>query len=235
MLEIIYKDEHLIAINKPAGLLVHKSAIDKHEELNAMHLLRDQLGQWVYPLHRLDKPTSGILLFASHADMAKSMGELFEQRILQKTYMAVVRGFADQAGCIDYALKPKADFKSDKKRYAKKEAQEAVTYYNCLAQVELPYEVDKYPTSRYSLLELKPKTGRKHQLRRHLKHINHPIIGDTHYGKGPHNRFFKAHFDCGRLLLAATALVFQHPVTEKEIVIEAGVDKDFQNVINVFK
>ncbi len=233
-LEIIYQDEHLVAINKPAGLLVHKSHVDKYENLNAMHLLRDQLGQWVYPLHRLDKPTSGVLLFALDPGSAKQMGEQFEQKVISKTYLAITRGYVELEGVIDYALKPVADFKSDKKRIAQKEAQEAKTAYKCLKQVELLYAVDKYPSSRYSLVELYPETGRKHQLRRHLKHINHPIIGDPRYGKSVHNRFFQSQFDCRRLLLASTQLQFMHPVNNEQITIKAGIGEEFSKVLGIF-
>lgn len=233
-LDIIFQDQYLIAVNKPAGLLVHKSPIDKYETQNAMHILRDQLGQWVYPLHRLDKPTSGVLLFALDSDIAKTVSEQFEQHAMQKKYLAVVRGYIDQCGCIDKPIKPTADFKTDKKRYQQKAAQDAVTEYICKGQIELPYTVDKYPTSRYSLVELYPKTGRKHQLRKHLKYISHPIIGDARYGKSSHNHFFKTHFACQRLLLAAQSLLLQHPVTGDQVSIEAGLDRSFQKIVDQF-
>ena len=190
-LPIIYQDEYLVAIHKPAGLLVHKSLIDKHETQYAMQILRDQIGQWVYPLHRLDRPTSGVLLFGLSKEIAQLMGEQFEQRLLQKTYWAIVRGYINNEGIIDHPIKPTADFKRDKERMAQKEAQEAITGYRRLGTLELPYLVDQFPTSRYSLVELSPQTGRKHQLRKHLKHLSHPTIGDPKYGKSKHNHFFK--------------------------------------------
>ena len=223
-LAILYRDEYLVAVHKPAGLLVHKTHIDQHETLNAMHILRDQLGQWVYPVHRLDRPTSGVLLFALDASTAKVMGEQFAQCLVNKTYQAIVRGYTPWQALIDHPLKPTADFKSQRRKVAQKPAQAAQTAYTCLGQLELPYTVDKYPCSRYSLLELRPKTGRKHQLRKHLKHISHPIIGDPKYGKSRHNHFFKQHFDCHRLLLAATQLHFFHPVTEKPVNIQAEIE-----------
>ncbi|MFT5420082.1 MAG: tRNA pseudouridine65 synthase [Candidatus Endobugula sp.] len=233
-LHIIYQDEHLIAINKPAGLLVHKSPIDKYETVYAMRLLRDQIGQWVYPLHRLDRPTSGVLLFALSPEVAKLMGEQFSQHSIEKTYWAIVRGTIDEGGTIDHPLKPTADFKSDKPRFALKEAQAALTQYQRLGTLELPYCVDRYPSSRYSLVELRPKTGRKHQLRKHLKHRSHPIIGDPKYGKSKHNNFFKTHFDCARLLLAATALEFTHPISEAKVRIEYPVDGIFKQLCAQF-
>ena len=234
MLEILYQDEHLVAIHKPAGLLVHRSELDYYETQNAMHLLRDQLGCWVYPVHRLDKPTSGVLLFALDEATARAMGELFEKGEVKKEYLAVVRGFTAEYGMIDHPLKPIADFKSQQQKAKLKSAQPAITRYERIGQLELPIAVDKYPTSRYSLLKLMPQTGRKHQLRRHCKHISHPIIGDPKYGKSKHNRFFAEHFGRKRLLLAATALSFLHPANQSLIEIKANVEGGFANVFESF-
>lgn len=233
-LPIIYQDEYLIAIHKPAGLLVHKSPIDKHETQYAMQILRDQIGQWVYPLHRLDRPTSGVLLFGLSPKIAQLMGQQFENRDIGKTYQAIVRGYINGEGTIDHPIKPTADFKSDKQRFALKQAQEAVTDYRRIGTLEIPYPVDHFPTSRYSLVELSPKTGRKHQLRKHLKHLSHPIIGDPKYGKSKHNNFFKEHYHCHRLLLAATQLTFTHPITKKCIVVHASIDGVFSDLSNLF-
>jgi len=233
-LPIIYQDEYLVAIHKPAGLLVHKSLIDKHETQYAMQILRDQIGQWVYPLHRLDRPTSGVLLFGLSKEIAQLMGEQFEQRLLQKTYWAIVRGYINNEGIIDHPIKPTADFKRDKERMAQKEAQEAITGYRRLGTLELPYLVDQFPTSRYSLVELSPQTGRKHQLRKHLKHLSHPTIGDPKYGKSKHNHFFKEHFNCHRLLLAATQLTFTHPITHAPLTISAPVEDVFSDISQLF-
>jgi len=233
-LNIIYHDQQLIAINKPEGLLVHRSHIDRYEMSNAMHMLRDQIGQWVYPAHRLDRPTSGVLLFALQPETAKKMGLKFEKHEIQKTYHAIVRGYIAEKGIIDHPIKPTADFKSDKKRVSQKPAQEAVTEFTRLGTLELPYCVDKFQTSRYSLVELSPKTGRKHQLRKHMKHLSHPIIGDPKYGKSKHNRFFQEYFSCERLLLASTALSFTHPITEEPISIHAKVSGIFEELATQF-
>ena len=233
-LKILYYDNALIAIHKPAGLLVHKSAIDQHETLNAMHILRDQIGRWVYPLHRLDRPTSGVLLFALSSEIAKIIGEQFVQQKIHKVYQAIVRGYIAQSGVIDHPIKPTADFKSDKEKVALKPAQEAITTFQRLGTLELPYYVDTFPSSRYSLVELTPKTGRKHQLRKHMKHLSHPIIGDPKYGKSKHNHFFQQQFNCHRLLLTATKIVFSHPITQQIMTINATVDGTFKEVADQF-
>ena len=233
-LNIIYQDSSLVAIHKPEGLLVHKSHIDRHDTRNAMHMLRDQLGQWVYPVHRLDKPTSGILLFALSPNIAQQMGQQFEQHEVHKTYWAVVRGYIAEQGIIDHPIKPIADFKQDRQRVATKPPQDAVTEFTRLGTLELPYCVDKFPSSRYSLVVLHPKTGRKHQLRRHLKHLSHPIIGDPKYGKSKHNYFFEEHFGCKRLLLAATGIRFEHPADKKQVIITQKVEGKFADIARLF-
>ena len=212
LLPIIYQDQHLVVIDKPSGLLVHRSRLASDAKVFAMQLLRDQLGQHVYPLHRLDRPTSGLLVFALDSDTARLVNEQWAERSVEKTYHAVVRGYVDDGGIIDYPLKEELDKIADKDARGDKEAQQAVTEYRCLKRIELPFKVSKkHDTSRYSLVELKPKTGRKHQLRRHMSHIRHPIIGDSRHGEGRHNRFFRDQFGCDRLLLAATQIRFQHP------------------------
>jgi tRNA pseudouridine65 synthase len=231
-LDIIHQDNFMVAIHKPAGLLVHKSPIDKYETRYAMKILRDQIGQWVYPVHRLDKPTSGILLFALHPDIANQISESFEKHQVEKTYRAIVRGYSPASGTIDHALKEIAVFKHLQKIVEQKKPQEAVTFFSTISKFELPYSDGRFPTSRYSLMELKPKTGRKHQLRRHLKHISHPIIGDVKYGKGSHNRLFQEKFDSNRLLLAATELSFTHPVTNKKITLKCTPEGSFRNTLH---
>ena len=205
-LEIIYQDSDLVAINKPSGLLVHRSMIAKHETRFAIQLLRDQLGQRVYPVHRLDRPTSGVLLFALSSAVAREVSELFQQKRVEKQYIALVRGWIKESGCLDYPLKEQQDSYTDSKASSDKPAQEAVTRYRPLAHFELPYPVGRYDSVRYSWLELTPETGRKHQLRRHMAHLRHPIIGDTTHGDGKQNHFFWQHFSHQRLMLHASVL-----------------------------
>jgi tRNA pseudouridine65 synthase len=233
-LPILYQDEFLVAINKPAGLLVHRSNIDRHETRFALQLLRDQLGQTVFPVHRLDKPTAGVLVFALSAEVARKMMDVFHSQSLEKTYLALVRGIPLEHDVIDYPLTEELDKMTDRLAQQHKPAQTAVTHYQRLASVELPFTVGRYATSRYSLVRLSPKTGRKHQLRRHLKHIFHPIIGDTTHGDGQHNQFFRQHFHCHQLLLSATTLTFPHPCTQQPLSIQAPLSTEFNQLLNTF-
>lgn len=230
-LRILYQDESVVAVEKPPGLLVHKSPIDKHETRYAMKILRNQIGQWVYPCHRIDKPTSGVLLFALSSEAASEIGRQFESHTVRKTYLALVRGYTPLKGKIEHPLREIAVFKNEKP-FEDKEPQQALTHYERLAGYELPYSDGRFPTSRYSLIKLHPKTGRKHQIRRHLKHISHPIIGDVKYGKGTHNRLFRDDFACARLLLAATEIRFKHPKSGDDTVISGTLGEDFQALLD---
>lgn len=228
-LDIIYRDSHYIAINKPAGLLVHRSAIAHQETHFALQQLRDQTGQRVYAIHRLDKPTSGVLLFGLQQEAARHLSDAFAERQVSKIYLAVVRGFTQPHGLIDYPLADEADRLYQNRSRVKAAA--ARTAYRTLAQVELPVAVGRYASSRYSLLEINPHTGRRHQIRRHMKHILHPIIGDVKYGEGRHNRFFRANYNCHRLLLSAMQLSFVHPYTQAHIHLTAPLDTVFLGLI----
>ncbi|MDD5391431.1 MAG: tRNA pseudouridine(65) synthase TruC [Thiothrix sp.] len=233
MLDILYRDDHLVAINKPSGLLVHRSLIDRHETRFAIQLTRDQIGQKVYPVHRLDKPTSGVLLFALDSDTARRLTEQFTAGLIQKTYLAIVRGYTDDAGVIDHPLKEELDKIADAAADQNKPAQAAVTHYRRLMQFELPYCVDHHPSSRYSLVELCPKTGRKHQLRRHMKHISHHMIGDTTHGNGKHNQFFREQFSVQRLLLHAASLHCTHPHSGETLTLSGDLPEDFAQVVRL--
>ncbi len=233
-LQLIYEDDYFVAINKPAGLVVHRSILARQERQFALQMVRDQIGKLVYPVHRLDKPTSGVLLFALSPEIAKKTSNMFTTNSVHKKYMAVVRGHTENEGIINHALKKVKDklLISSEPDNCKK--QEALTDYKRIAIVEIPQMVDKYPTSRYSLVELTPKHGRRHQLRRHMKHISHPIIGDTEYGKSKHNNYFRKTLNCHRLLLSATKLHFIHPVTNNEIIITAELDMEFVSILKEF-
>lgn len=234
MLEIIYQDDYLVAVNKPAGMLVHRSWLDKHETQFVMQTLRDQIGQHVFPLHRLDRPTSGVLVFALSSEVAAQVMPMFANHEMEKTYHAVVRGWIEQGDVLDYPLKVELDKIADKFADQDKEAQEAITAYQPLAKVEVAHSTGRFPTSRYSLIEMKPKTGRKHQLRRHMHHLSHPIVGDTTHGDGRHNRLYREHYDCHRLLLHASMLEFVHPFNGKKLRLEANFDSTWQRLFSEF-
>lgn len=225
-LEILFQDKYYLAVNKPSGLLVHRSPISKSEKRFALQIVRNQVGCRVFPVHRLDRPTSGVLLFALSSEAAKRAARLFQSNLIKKTYMAVVRGYIQKSGTIYHPLKALDAHLHSAPRLS------AVTCYRRITRIELPYAVDRYPTARYSLVSLFPQSGRRHQLRRHMKHISHPIIGDTRYGKSTHNHLFKNHFQVSRLLLAATTLKFTHPYTREEINIEAKPGTCFEYVMS---
>ncbi|MEQ8471886.1 MAG: pseudouridine synthase [Marinoscillum sp.] len=220
MLEILYQDDVVVAINKPPGLLVHRSPIAKDVEVFAMQLLRDQLGQHVYPAHRLDRKTSGVLLFALNAESHKLLQQQFAEKTVQKTYYAIVRGFTPTEGTIDYALK-REDGKS----------QEAVTHYQLADQAELPVPFGKHSTSRYSLLKITPETGRMHQIRKHMAHIFHPIIGDRPHGCNKQNRLFKETWNMSEMMLHARSLTFTHPVNQQQITVSADFSMEFHRMM----
>jgi len=231
MLPILYQDEYIVVIDKPSGLLVHRSMIDKHETRFALQMVRDQIGQYVYPVHRLDKPTSGVLVMALSKEIAIKLSEQFMQKLITKKYIALVRGYTLAEGCIDYALKEQLDKMTDKQADQDKPAQEAVTHYKTLWQGEIPIAVGRYDSSRYSLISLSPETGRKHQLRRHMKHIFHPIVGDTTHGDGKHNTMFRNNFSLQRLLLVAKQLGFEHPVTKESMRFSASIGEEFEAIL----
>ncbi len=230
-LEIIYRDEHLVAVYKPAGLLVHRSDIDRRETVFAVQLLRDQLGQRVHTVHRLDKPTAGLMLFALSAGDATRLSVDFQNRRVSKQYRALVRGFMPSEGTIDYAYALRFD-PLDPATHDQTRKLDAVTHYQCLQQLELALPSGRYAQARFSLLEVQPETGRKHQIRRHMKHLSHPIAGDTTYGDGRQNQLVREHFDCHRLMLCATGLCFKHPQSGEQLDLKVEPDTDFSTVLN---
>jgi tRNA pseudouridine65 synthase len=227
-LPILYSDDAIVVVNKPSGLLVHRSPIDRHETRFAVQIVRDQLGRRVYPVHRLDKGTSGVLAFALDRETARSLASAFAGHQVVKTYLAIVRGWPAETGEIDYPLAAVQDEYAPSPETGPKESR---TLFRRLETVELPHRVDRYPTSRYALVELQPDTGRRHQLRRHLAHVSHPIIGDSTYGKGRHNRLFAELFGVQRLLLACVRLEFAHPRDGRDLCFEAAPGEGFESVV----
>ena len=222
MLEIVYQDEDLIVINKPHGLLVHRSKIANDATEFALQILRDQVGRHVSPVHRLDRKTGGLLMFAFNKEAEIAMHLQFQESAVQKKYKAIVRGFAPDALDIDYPLV--------KENGA---IQEAFTSFVTLSRAELPIPLGNHPTSRYSLVEATPTTGRMHQLRKHFAHIFHPIIGDRKHGCNKQNRFFKEQWEMTTMLLHASELTFIHPVTKKQIHLTADLQDEFKRVMQL--
>lgn len=223
-LEIDYQDDNLIAINKPHGLLVHRSPIATNTDEFAVQILRNQIGKWVYPAHRLDRKTGGILLFALNEEINKSLQQLFYTQQVNKVYHAIVRGFTDEEGIINYPLK-----KDDRT------IQEAITRYKTIAKSEIDISLGKHATSRYSLVEVYPETGRMHQIRKHFAHIFHPIIGDRPHGCNKQNKLFKEKWNMQTMMLHASELSFIHPVSKQIIIIKAPVQEEFKRMINTLK
>ena len=229
-LEVLYLDEYLVAINKPTGLLVHRSPIDRHETRFALQLIRDQIGKRVYPLHRLDKPTSGVLVFAFSPEVAALAQQSMAAPSSQKDYPAVVRGYCPDTN----VAHPITEEHDTRARRSPGAAKPALTHVQSLASIDLDIAIETYPQSRYSLVRAQPVTGRRHQIRRHLKHIAHPIIGDAKHGRGRHNRYFAEYFGCSRLLLHAQRLRLVHPINGESLSIEAPLDDQFNALLDRF-
>lgn len=223
-MEILYQDEYFTAVNKPNAILVHATAISRQDTVFVLQLLREQLGHRVTPVHRLDRPTSGVLVFGHTKEAVGALSKAFAQNETSKTYLAMVRGWCPESGTIDYPV-PKKD---------EGELQEAVTHFNRIATTEIPVAVGRYNSARYSLVEVRPKTGRMHQIRRHFKHIRHGIIGDIRYGDRFHNRYFREERAQKYLFLHAYRLSFTHPYTGVNITIEAALPQHFSDIIRDF-
>jgi len=224
MLEILYQDEYLVAINKPHGLLVHRSKIAKDVDEFAIQLLRDQINQIVFPVHRLDRKTSGILLFALSKEVNSIMQQQFMNHEIEKKYLAIVRGYTEDKTTIDYDLK-----REDGK------IQNAITKFITLQKTEANFSSNGFDTSRYSLIELSPQTGRFHQIRKHMAHLRHPIIGDRPHGCNKQNKLFLERFNLSSMMLHALNLIFIHPMTNQEVIITADTSKEFSRMKEVLE
>lgn len=207
-LPTLHQDGFLLAVDKPAGLAVHRGMA--RDRAVALQWVRDQVGRHVHAVHRLDRATSGVLLFALDPVSARRMQERFEVGAVEKRYLALVRGIPPEAGVIDHPIPRDVDGPRAP----------AVTEFRRLATFE-----------RYALVEARPRTGRRHQIRRHFKHISHPLIGDVRYGKGEHNRLFRERFGLHRLALHALELAFDHPETGERLRILAPVPEDLTRLL----
>jgi tRNA pseudouridine65 synthase len=221
-LEIIFQDDALVAVNKPNGLLVHRSSIASQESTFALQLIRDQTGKKVYPVHRLDRKTSGVLVFAFDGEIAKLLQEQFISQAIIKKYLAITRGYFPDEIEVDYPLTNDRNKKQD-----------AITFFKMLKKTEIDIPFGGHPTSRYSLVEIFPKTGRQHQIRKHCNHLRHPIIGDRPHGCNKQNRFFKERWNLMTMLLHAKELSFVHPVSGQDLTLRAELNTEFIRMLEV--
>lgn len=211
---VLYQDQHLVAIHKPAGILVHRTGISA-DRVFVLQELRNQLGQHVYPVHRLDRGTSGVLVFAMDPEAARAIQAVMESERSRKTYITIVRGWLPDEGRIDKPLQ----------KDGTGELQEALTTYRCIAKGELAIPVDRYPTARYSLADVQLHTGRMHQIRRHFDHLRHPVIGDFKHGDRHHNHAWQTHFASDAMQLHAFRLVIPHPFSGKILDLQTPPDQ----------
>jgi tRNA pseudouridine65 synthase len=227
-MDILFQDDHFFAINKPAGYFIHppeRSPYPVPRERICLYHLRERMKREVFPVHRLDAPTSGVVLFAMSRGDARELNRLFAERLVHKTYHAVVRGFVAEEGRIDIPLEI-AGF--DK-------AMESETLYKRLAVTEFPVAVGtKYPTARYSLVQVHPVSGRWHQIRRHFDRVAHPLLGDIEHGDSHHNRFFRDDLKIPGLCLKAAQISLQHPWSGDQITITAPECEKWRGIYKLF-
>ncbi|MGE0496028.1 MAG: pseudouridine synthase [Vulcanimicrobiota bacterium] len=212
-LEVLYQDEHLCVVLKPAGLVVHPTR-GADDRVTCMSLVRDMLDQWVYPIHRLDRGTSGVLVFPLSSEDARVIGRAFAEHRVEKVYYAVTRGWVGEG-----VETSEIDGKT------------AETTYRCLARTEVAIPVEPHSSARYSLVEARPRSGVHHQIRRHLRRAGHPILGDTRHGHKGHNEMVRERFGFERLALHAGRLVLPHPRTEEPLLLEAPLTPDLQRLL----
>ncbi|QWT19265.1 tRNA pseudouridine(65) synthase TruC [Bacillus sp. NP157] len=226
MLEILYQDDDLVAVNKPANLAVHRSKFVGPDDAFLIDLLREQVEGRLHLAHRLDRATSGVLLVARSPEIAGQMGEQFMSRTVSKRYLAIVRGWPEPAeGTIDYPLPGSRETGPRK---------DATTDYRRLATIEVDIPLGRYDKQRYALVVAEPRTGRFRQIRKHFAHVHHPIVGDSQHGRGDHNRLYKQHFSSHRLLLHAQRLSFVHPRSGEPLAISAPIDDTMTRLVERF-
>lgn len=207
----MYEDNECFVVNKPPNLLVHHSYYARNiEEDSLVELLKQQGFETPVPVHRLDRKTSGLILFSKTKEHVVLFQKLFGENEIQKTYWALVRGFIPESGKIDSPVK------NERGNY-----KEALTEFRCLKTFERDYVIQPYASQRYSLVEFSPKTGRYHQLRIHANKIAHPIINDPKYGNRHHNHYFQEALKISELFLHARSLEFIHPLTKETVLLEA--------------
>lgn len=225
MVDVIFEDEYFIAVDKPTGILVHRTELSE-DKVFLLQLLRNQVGYPLYTIHRLDRATSGVILLAKNPDIVAAMNEQFRNQQVDKRYLAIVRGWLDDLGTIDYPLKDEETGILKPKN--------ALTSYYCLYKSEINEAIGlRYPTARFSLTVVIPHTGRRHQIRKHFSHIRHPIIGDKRHGDVKQNSYFKSKYQLERMFLHAISLKFVHPINNTPVTICADLDQNFQKAMEI--
>jgi tRNA pseudouridine65 synthase len=218
---ILYEDEYCLVVNKPSNLIVHHSSFARNiEETSLTDLVREKGFPNASPVHRLDRKTSGCLLFSKEKEFVSTFQQLFESDQIEKKYTALVRGWLPESGVIDSPVK------NERGNY-----KEALTLFKTIELLELPFAFSKYPTQRYSLVELSPKTGRYHQLRIHCAKIGHPIINDPKHGDRHHNHFFENELGITNLFLHAEELNFIHPFINKKVQILDSILENWKELL----
>ncbi len=226
-LTLLHLDDHVVAIDKPVGLLVHPSGLAAGVRDAALGRLRDLLGERVYPVHRLDRATSGVVVFARSPDDARALAACFATGQVGKRYLALVRGWPDASGVIDHPLA-----RDPERAAAGQPLLEARTSWTRLGRVEWPFAVDgRHPSTRYALVEARPTTGRRHQIRRHLRHAAHPLVGDTTHGKGAHNRAVAEWLGVSRLWLHAFEITVPHPRSGDPFTLRAPLGPEWRALL----
>ncbi|WP_417553629.1 RluA family pseudouridine synthase [Marinomonas fungiae] len=235
-LEILHIDDDLVVVNKPSGLLVHRTDLAKHEQDAVVQRLNEQLGRWVYPIHRLDRATSGVLVMALNETVCRRLGEQFMARRTDKNYLAIVRGHTQPEGVIDYPLAKLNEEKGRARFKIEGTEKEAISHFTTLETFQIPVPVSRYEQMRLSLVSVKPEQGRTHQIRRHFKHIFHPLLGDTRYGCRHHNQAMRDHWSENlRLMLHAENLSFTHPVSQERLNISASLPEDMSTLLHTLR
>lgn len=215
LFQILHHDDDLVAIHKPPGFHVHQPEFPRRRVSNdviCLTNLRDQIGKYLFPVHRIDVATEGVLVFALNKSAATVMSQGFREGGIEKTYFALVRGWTLDSDTIDIPLE--LDSTGD--------AVAARTRYRTHTRIELLEAVGKrHQSARYSLVEAWPETGRYHQVRRHFARLSHPLVGDREHGDSHHNRFFRERLDLPGLWLKAMAISFRHPVSGQKVSIQS--------------
>ena len=225
-IDVLYEDQWIIAVHKPGNLLIHNSYYARNiQELTLMELVQEQMETSLYPVHRLDRKTSGVLILAKQKEYVREFQQLFTENAIQKTYFGIVRGLVQETKLINSPVK-----NEETQLY-----KEAETHCKGLHHIELDIPVHPYNTSRYSLVKLEPKTGRMHQLRIHMNKISHPLVGDTKYGDRFHNRMFEKEFNCNDLLLHAHSIEFKHPMLNEIKQITAKFPAVWKRLFTAFR